>query len=102
MDFDLTEDQKQIKDVARELLSARSPMSKVREAAEAGVYDPALWREIVALGWAGIAVEERYGGQGLGAVELAVLLGGAWLRVRGDSVSGDGAGGRGDSGGRKR
>lgn len=75
MDFDLTEDQKQVKDVARELLSARSPMSRVREAAEAGVYDPALWREIVALGWAGIAVEERYGGQGLGTVELAVLLG---------------------------
>ena len=39
-----------------------------------GRYDDALWSEIVELGWPGIAVAERYGGQGLGAVELAVLL----------------------------
>ena len=74
MDFDLTEDQKEIKNVARELLAARAPMSKLREAAEAGRYDDRLWAEIVELGWPGIAVDERYGGQGLGAVELAVLL----------------------------
>ena len=74
MDFDLTEDQKEIKNVARELLSARAPMSKLREAAEAGEYDEALWNEIIELGWPGIAVDERFGGQGLGAVELAVLM----------------------------
>jgi alkylation response protein AidB-like acyl-CoA dehydrogenase len=74
MDFDLTEDQREIKNVARELLSARSPFAKVREAAEAAEYDDALWREIVELGWPGIAVAEEHGGQGLGAVELAVLL----------------------------
>jgi alkylation response protein AidB-like acyl-CoA dehydrogenase len=74
MDFDLTEDQKEIKAVARELLAARSPFAKVREAAEAAQYDAALWQEIVGLGWPGIAVAEQYGGQGLGAVELAVLL----------------------------
>ncbi len=34
MDFDLTQEQKEIKDVARELLAARSPWAKVREAAE--------------------------------------------------------------------
>jgi alkylation response protein AidB-like acyl-CoA dehydrogenase len=74
MDFDLTEDQREIKSVAHELLAARSPMSKVREAADAGQYDAVLWREIVELGWPGIAVAEQYGGQGLGAVELAILL----------------------------
>ncbi|MGI8505498.1 MAG: acyl-CoA dehydrogenase family protein [Solirubrobacteraceae bacterium] len=74
MDFDLTEDQREIKAVAHELLGARSPFVKVREAAESGEYDAGLWTEIVALGWPGIAVAERYGGQGLGAVELAVLL----------------------------
>jgi alkylation response protein AidB-like acyl-CoA dehydrogenase len=74
MDFDLTEDQREIKNVARELLTARSPFAKVREAAEAAEYDGALWREIVELGWPGIAVAEEHGGQGLGAVELAVLL----------------------------
>ena len=74
MDFDLTQDQQEIKTVARELLAARSPWAKVREAAEAGRYDDALWRELVELGWPGIAVAEEHGGQGLGAVELGVLL----------------------------
>jgi alkylation response protein AidB-like acyl-CoA dehydrogenase len=74
MDFDLTDDQKEIKRVARELLADRSPLGKVREAAEAGEYDAALWREVTELGWPGIAVSEEHGGQGLGALELAVLL----------------------------
>ncbi|MGH2910250.1 MAG: acyl-CoA dehydrogenase family protein, partial [Solirubrobacteraceae bacterium] len=74
MDFDLNEDQKEIKSVARELLGARSTWARVREAATAGEYDGSLWREIVALGWPGIAVSEEHGGQGLGIVELAVLL----------------------------
>jgi alkylation response protein AidB-like acyl-CoA dehydrogenase len=73
MHFDLTEDQKEIKRVARELLADRSPMARVREAAESSAYDTALWQEIVELGWPGIAVAEEHGGQGLGAVELAVL-----------------------------
>jgi alkylation response protein AidB-like acyl-CoA dehydrogenase len=74
MDFDLTQDQKEIKAVARDLLSVRSPFAKVREASDHSQYDPALQAEIVELGWPGIAVAEEYGGQGLGAVELAVLL----------------------------
>lgn len=74
MDFDLTEDQQEIKRVARDLLGARSTMARVREAAEARRYDDALWREVVELGWPGIAVAEEHGGQGLGAVELSVLL----------------------------
>src|SRR5215212_7069338 len=74
MDFDLSADQKEIKTVARELLAARSPWAKVREAADARAYGDALWRELADLGWPGIAVAERHGGQGLGAVELAVLL----------------------------
>src|SRR6476661_10586492 len=74
MDFDLTQDQQEIKGVARELLTARSPWAKVREASESQTYDGALWSELVELGWPGIAVAEEHGGQGLGAVELAVLL----------------------------
>src|SRR5947209_17454021 len=73
MDFDLTEDQKEIKRVAHELLGNRSPWARVREHAEAGRYDERLWRELVELGWPGIAVPEEQGGQGLGMVELGVL-----------------------------
>src|SRR3954471_13888331 len=74
MDFDLTEDQKEIKSTAHSLLEARSPWTKVREASESGAYDESLYKEVSELGWPGIAVAEEHGGQGLGAVELAVLL----------------------------
>ncbi len=74
MRFTLSEDQQEIKRTAHDLLANRSTMAKVREAAEAGTYDDALTRELGELGWPGIAVGEEHGGQGLGIVELAVLL----------------------------
>ena len=74
MKFDLSDDQRTIASTARELLAARSPFERVRSVAGEGRYDDALWRELCELGWPGIAIAERYGGQGLGAVELAVLL----------------------------
>jgi alkylation response protein AidB-like acyl-CoA dehydrogenase len=73
MNFDFTEDQHEIKRTARDLLASRSSLAKVREAAEAHQYDDALWKELVELGWPGIAIAEEHGGQGLGAVELAIL-----------------------------
>jgi alkylation response protein AidB-like acyl-CoA dehydrogenase len=74
MRFDLSDDQHEIKRTARDLLSARSTMERVRAAAEGGGYDERLWAELRELGWPGIAVAEAHGGQGLGIVELAVLL----------------------------
>ncbi len=73
MNFDFTEDQHEIKRTARDLLATRSSLTKVREAAESHQYDDALWKELVELGWPGIAIAEEHGGQGLGAVELAIL-----------------------------
>ena len=74
MHFGLSDDQREIKGVAREFLADRSPLAKVRAAAEASQYDAALWREICDLGWTGIAVSEEFGGQGLGPVALATLM----------------------------
>ncbi len=73
MNFDFTEDQHEIKRTARDLLGSRSTLAKVREAAEGKAYDDTLWAELVGLGWPGIAIAEEHGGQGLGAVELAIL-----------------------------
>ena len=73
MDFGLTDDQRDIKRTARDLLGERSRPERVRELAEAGRADEALWREISELGWPGIAVAEEHGGQGLGCIELAIL-----------------------------
>jgi len=73
MNFDFTEDQHEIKRTARDLLASRSSLSAVRTAAEAHQYDDGLWKGLVELGWPGIAIAEEHGGQGLGAVELAIL-----------------------------
>ena len=74
MRFDLSDDQREIRRTARELLAERSSWERVRSASEEGAYDEALWRELCELGWPGIAIAEEHGGQGLGAVELAALL----------------------------
>lgn len=73
MRFTLSEDQNEIKRTARDLLAARAGTAALREHAEAGAYDDALWKELGELGWPGIAVSEEHGGQGLGLVELCVL-----------------------------
>ncbi len=73
MDFGLSDDQREIQRTARELLAERARPERVREHAEAGRTDEQLWRELRELGWPGIAVSERYGGQGLGQIELSIL-----------------------------
>jgi alkylation response protein AidB-like acyl-CoA dehydrogenase len=74
MDFDLSDEQREIQGTAKDFLASRFKPEKVRELAEARRYDDALYAEIAGLGWPGIAVAEDDGGQGLGMVELAVLL----------------------------
>src|ERR1700722_4736902 len=73
MDFGLTDDQRDIQRTARDLLAERATFARVREHAEAGTTDEALWKELCELGWPGIAISEEYGGQGLGTVELSIL-----------------------------
>ncbi len=57
-----------------DLLAQRFKPEAVRELAEAGRYDDAHWAELSELGWPGIFVDEEHGGQGLGTVELAILM----------------------------
>src|SRR6202021_975477 len=73
MDFGLTDDQRDIQRTARDLLAERATFARVREHAEAGTTDTALWKELGALGWPGIAISESNGGQGLGTIELSIL-----------------------------
>jgi alkylation response protein AidB-like acyl-CoA dehydrogenase len=74
MNFDYSDDQQAIKRTASELLAERFKPEKVRELAEAGRYDDDVWAELCELGWPGIFIEETYGGQGLGVVELVILM----------------------------
>jgi alkylation response protein AidB-like acyl-CoA dehydrogenase len=74
VNFDFTDDQHAIKQTAKEFLADRFPPERVRELAESGSYDDDAWNEMCELGWAGIFIEERYGGQGLGVIELVILM----------------------------
>ena len=60
---------------ARRWLEERFPIARVRALADAEAgEDPADWKELGELGWLGLCVPEKYGGAGLGAVHLSVLL----------------------------
>jgi len=75
MNFDFNDEQRAIKDSARDLLASRYPLAEVRRLAtedERGFTD-GQWDELVSLGWPGIFVDEAFGGQGLGIVELVIL-----------------------------
>ena len=74
MNFDLSDEQQEIKSTAKSFFADRFKPEKVRELAEARSYDDGLTKQAAELGWPGIAIAEDDGGQGLGIVELAVLL----------------------------
>ena len=73
MRFELNDDQREIKNTARDLLGRRSTFEQVRAAAEGGGADAGLWQELAELGWTGIGIDEEHGGVGFGVVELVVL-----------------------------
>ena len=75
MYFDLTDEQQAIKSTANGFLASRFKSERIREiaASESG-FDEAGWKEMAELGWAGLALPEEWGGQGLGIVDLAVLF----------------------------
>ena len=74
MNFDFSDDQHAIKRTAKDFLASRYKAEKVRELAESGSYDDALWSEMAELGWPGIFISEEHGGQGLGVVELVIVM----------------------------
>src|SRR3954462_14040403 len=74
MNFDFTDDQQAIKSTAHDFLGARLKPEKLRQLAEAGEYDDARWEEMSQLGWPGLFIGEEPGGQGLGVVELGILM----------------------------
>ena len=75
MEFDFSDEQREIQATARDFLASRFKPEKVRELADSeSPYDDAVWKEMCDLGWPGIALPEEHGGQGLGVVELVILL----------------------------
>ena len=68
MNFDFTDDQRAIKETARDLLAKRFKLERLRELAESKTYGDDAWTEVSELGWPGIFIAEEHRGQGLGAL----------------------------------
>ncbi|HZB94134.1 MAG TPA: acyl-CoA dehydrogenase family protein [Stellaceae bacterium] len=74
MNFDFSDELKQLREEARRFLSERNALGAARRVLdENGGYDKALWREIAEMGWIGAAIPEEFGGAGLGHLGLCVL-----------------------------
>src|SRR5688500_15934617 len=86
--FRFTDEHALLAQSAAGLVGKQVSFERVRQwmTTESG-YDPALWREVAALGWLGVALPEAQGGAGLGATGLVSiaeamgrsLLAGPWL-----------------------
>ena len=84
-DFGFGADEEMLRDLARKLLGERLPVDKLRtlvaedhdavyERHERQRWDEALWKEIVELGWTGLAVPEQDGGVGFKRAGIAGLV----------------------------
>ena len=74
MDFEFTDDQLELRDNARSVLSAACPPSVVRAEYDGGREALGLWRTLVDLDWPALGLPEQHGGMGLGYLEVAILV----------------------------
>ena len=75
MDFDFTQEQVMLRNLTREFLTRESTPRAVRTLMEeANGFSAATWQQMSEMGLPGLAIDPGYGGQGLGMVELALVL----------------------------
>jgi alkylation response protein AidB-like acyl-CoA dehydrogenase len=70
VDLELTDEQAQLRSVARDMLNVRAPLSLARSFLDGGGDPTALWAELRDLGWYGVGVED---GDEIGVPGLCVL-----------------------------
>jgi len=74
MNFDFSDDQKQLRDQARKFLAEKCPPKAVRTVLDGKEpYDRELWKGLAEMGFLGVAIPEVYGGAGAGHLELCVI-----------------------------
>jgi alkylation response protein AidB-like acyl-CoA dehydrogenase len=74
MNFDFSDDQKQLRDQARKFLNEKCPPKAVRAVLDGkAAYDKELWKGLAEMGFLGVAIPEEFGGAGAGHLELCVI-----------------------------
>src|SRR5688500_16218843 len=70
-----TEEQQELRTLARRFLAENSTSARVRELMETTEgFDEGLWKQMAELGWMGIAIPEEFGGAGYTFTELCILV----------------------------
>src|ERR1700744_490180 len=74
MNFDFSDDQKQLRDQARKFLAEKCAPKAVRAILDGKApYDKELWKGLAEMGFLGVAIPEEFGGAGAGHLELCVI-----------------------------
>ena len=74
MDFEITEDQEELRAAVRSVLETECPPSIAREIVESEKAPEQPWKSATELGWTAIAVPEEDGGLGLSFEELGLVV----------------------------
>jgi 3-oxocholest-4-en-26-oyl-CoA dehydrogenase beta subunit len=75
VDFSFSEDQEALAGLAAQVFDGRAPAERVRDVeATDERFDRELWAELATTGLLGIGLPEAHGGNGLGLVEVALVL----------------------------
>ncbi len=74
MDFELTEEQKDIQKAAREFIQGEYDKEKILEWEQAHTVPKEIWKKACRLGFMGIHFPEEYGGQGYGVFENILIV----------------------------
>lgn len=74
MDFSFTEDQNMLRESVRRFMRKECTREYVRECSRNYRYPIELYNKMAEQGWMGIPFPEKYGGAGLGPMELAIFL----------------------------
>lgn len=75
MDFSLSDDQRELRDLAARILGDAITDESLRDFADGdAAYDEALWKTLAEAGLLAMAISEDNGGLGLGMIELGLLL----------------------------
>jgi acyl-CoA dehydrogenase len=73
----LTEEQRMLRDSARELMTNKAPVTalrKLRDDNDPDGFSRELWRELAELGWCGMALPESYGGSAFGFQGIGIAF----------------------------
>ena len=76
MELVLNEDQEMIAQTALDFVTEHSPVARFRALRDSGAelgYSRELFKEMAALGWAGIPFDEKLGGAGMGFTEMVLV-----------------------------